>query len=232
MQRGQRLGLFDLGQHPGAALHDLLELGHVFGPLHEAERDPVHPQRQRRVQISAVLGCHGRERQQGVGHVDALAVLDLARHFHDRFGKGIGLAQQAQAHLAIIDQQGVLLLDRLEDLGMRNRHLFGLVAGLAQHQAYALAFGQHARAAGQFAQPDFGALQVAKDADGPSHVFGQLAQVGMHLGQHLMAGVAHIDAKDIHSGLEELAHLLQRVGGGAQGGEDLGLAAAAHQELD
>ena len=39
------------------------------------------PSCQRRVEIGAVLGRHRRHGQQRIGHIDALAVLDLAAHF-------------------------------------------------------------------------------------------------------------------------------------------------------
>ena len=38
------LGFSILASTAGAAAHDLLQFGHVVGPLHERQRDPVHAQ--------------------------------------------------------------------------------------------------------------------------------------------------------------------------------------------
>ena len=120
-QRFNRLGLFDLRQNRGASAHQLAQFGHVVGTLHEGERDPVHAQGQRRFQIGLVLVGHGRKRQKRVGQVHALLVLQYAAHFHEGF-RAIGLGRKrAQAHLAVIDQKNVLLLQRGEDFAMRDR---------------------------------------------------------------------------------------------------------------
>jgi len=51
----------------------------------------------------------------------------------------------------------------------------------------------------------------------------------MHLFQHLMAGVAHIDAEHVDAGIEQGPHHRRCVGGRAQGGEDFCFPAAAHK---
>ena len=93
------------------------------------------------------------------------------------------LLEQAQAHLAVIDQERVLLLDRLENLRMGNGHFVRPVAGLAQHQPDLLAFPEHARTALQGAQPDLGSLQVDQDADRAVLRLRQGAQIAMHAPQ-------------------------------------------------
>ena len=92
VQALHRLGFLDLGEASGAALHDPVQFDHVLGPLHEGKRDPVHAQRQRRFQVGMVLGRHRRQRQQRVGHVHALAVLDLARHLDRGLGEIVATA--------------------------------------------------------------------------------------------------------------------------------------------
>ena len=73
----QRRRLFDLGQHRGAALHQLAQLGHVGGPLHEGQRHPVDADAQREGQVVAVLGGQRRQRDDRAGQGDALVVGQL-----------------------------------------------------------------------------------------------------------------------------------------------------------
>ena len=84
----QRLGLFDLGHHGGLAAHQLLQFGHIVGPLHEGQRHPVDAQLKRGTPRSLrSLSVIADTRQQRVGQVHALAVLQLAAQLDDRFGR-------------------------------------------------------------------------------------------------------------------------------------------------
>jgi hypothetical protein len=96
----------------------------------------------------------------------------------------------------------VLLLDRLEDFRVRDRHFLRLAALFAQHQTNAFTLLQHARTAQELAKPDLGTLQVAEDADRPLDLLRQGAQISDHLAQHVVPGVAHIDTENVHTRLE------------------------------
>ena len=139
------------------------------------------------------------------------------------------MLQQAQAHLAVVDQQRVLLLDRLEDFRMGDGNFIRLVAGFAQHQPDPLAFLQQARAARQGAQPDLGTLQIDQDADGPA-----LDLAAARADRHACAassscGVWLILMRKTSTPASNSAPIISRgVGGRAQGGDDLGLALASH----
>jgi hypothetical protein len=63
------------------------------------------------------LGRHRRQRHHEVGQVDALAVADRACNL-DSVSIDLPCARDAQAHLAVIDQQDAVWFGRLEDLGM------------------------------------------------------------------------------------------------------------------
>ena len=142
VQACQRLGLFDLGQHAGAALHDLFQFGHVLGPLHEAQRDPVHPQFQRRVQVGAILGRHRRHDGSSVsGMLTPLRSLISPATSTNGLGKGVGLGRSRRSRTlpsSISSACFCLIAWKISGCGIgtfwRRR-----VAGLAQHQLDALA---------------------------------------------------------------------------------------------
>ena len=79
-------------------------------------------------------------------------------------------------------------------------------------------------------KPQFRTLQINHDAD-------RTADFAFHFADHrhllphaVMRSMAHIDAEDVHARLEQRAHLLHRVGGRAQSGQDLCFSAAAHRK--
>ena len=114
-----RLRLFDLGHHRGAAARDLLGFRDVLRPLDEGQRHPVDAGGERGFEIGAVLLVQRGKRNGGVGQADALAVgqppADLdARGDALRLGGGNG-----EAHLAVVDQQRAAGRHRAEDFRMR-----------------------------------------------------------------------------------------------------------------
>jgi hypothetical protein len=84
-----RLRLFDLGHHGGAAADQFLGLQDILGALHERERDPVDTGHQGGLKVGAVLRRHRRYRQIGVGQADALAVRHSAAD-HDAGDGALG----------------------------------------------------------------------------------------------------------------------------------------------
>ena len=68
----ERFWLFDLRHNKGTPIDDLFNFGNVIGALHKGQRDPVHIQRQREIEIAPVLGGKGRYRQNRIGDIDAL----------------------------------------------------------------------------------------------------------------------------------------------------------------
>ena len=114
-----RLRLFDLGHHGGAAANQFLGLEHILGALHEGQRDPVDPGHQRRIEVGAILRRHRRNRQIGVGQADALAV----RHPAADHDAGDGALRRGffrdQPHLAVVEQQRVARPQRRQNFRMR-----------------------------------------------------------------------------------------------------------------
>ena len=94
-------------------------------------RSSRRPDCQRGIEIAAVLGRHGRHRQQRVGHVDALAVLDLAADLHDRLGKVSSFAPSRRSRTlpsSISRLCFCLMAGRLRDAGSECRLGLSLVS--------------------------------------------------------------------------------------------------------
>ena len=105
LQLRQRLRLLDLGQTGGAALHDLLQLGHVLGLLDEAERHPVDADPQGEGQVLAVLGRQGRDRHYRLGHGHTLAVRQFRAALDRHIGPGVITLIDPQPHPPVVEQQ-------------------------------------------------------------------------------------------------------------------------------
>ena len=71
------------------------------------------------------------------------------------------------------------------------------------------------------AESDLRALKVGEDADAAAGFVGGLADVVVALLVFGVGAVAEVEAGDVHSGFDECFDLLVRVGGGAQGADDL-----------
>ena len=117
-----RLRLLDLGHHRGAAAGDLLRLGDVFRALDERQRHPIDAGIERRFEVGEILRRQRRDRHDGVGQADALAVRDFAADLDardDALRPGFG---HDQAQLAVVDQERIARLDGGEDFRMRQMH--------------------------------------------------------------------------------------------------------------
>ncbi|MNV53290.1 hypothetical protein D3C71_1454300 [compost metagenome] len=101
----QRLGLLDLGDQPGTAADAGAQVLDIACALHERQRNPVHSQRQAELEIGDVLGGQRAERQDGVGHVDALARAQHAPGHDARVYMGRRAGDHLQSHAAIVKQQ-------------------------------------------------------------------------------------------------------------------------------
>jgi chromosome segregation protein len=62
---------------------------------------------QRRIQIGAVLGRHGGDRDGRIGQAHALAIGNASRHIDNADSAAFGHFADMQTHFAIIDQNGV-----------------------------------------------------------------------------------------------------------------------------
>jgi hypothetical protein len=167
-QRLDRGGLLQLGHDASAALHDVAQLVHVIGALHERQRDPVDAQRQPEVEIAPVLLGQRRDRQQHVGHVDALALREGTTG-DDARGREVGSAGlHAQANLAVVDQQIGARFQRGEDLRMRQAHAPLVARRGIEVETERGARLQSNRTVGEGADAQFGPLQVEQHAYRPA----------------------------------------------------------------
>src|SRR5579859_1438720 len=111
-------------------------------------------------------------------------------------------------------------------MGQRNALLAAF--GAFQHEAHLLALLDGKFAVLQRSDADLRPLQILQDADRAADILLQRAQGGMDLGMIVMGAMAEIQPEDVGAGQEELLQPFRRVAGGADGGDDLGMAMAAH----
>ena len=222
-----RLGLFHLHHDPGAAGGDALGLGDVLGALHEGQADVFDAERQDEVEVGAVLGGQGRDRQGDVGDVDALAVGQRAAD--DDFGLevvGAG-AGDAQAELAVVEQQGGADLGGGDDFLVRQVDAADVARGGVEVEPEGLA-GLQLHAAGlELADAQLGALDVGEDADGAADAAFDLADHADARGVVFVGAVGEVEAEDVGAGAVEAFDDLDGGGGGAERRDHLGAAAAA-----
>jgi len=110
--------LFDFGHQRSGLTHELTRQLDVLAPLHEGQRDPIDPQAQGVIEIGLVLLGKRPDRQHGIGQTDALAAGKNAADDDGGRDRRGAFVDHAHADLAIIEQQRVTRLDRLEDLRM------------------------------------------------------------------------------------------------------------------
>ena len=184
------------------------------------------------LQIGAILLGQRGNREHDVGDVDALVVGQGAAD-HDLGLQGVGvLAGHAQAQLAVVQQQCRADRRGFDDFGMRQIDPLGVAGGGVQVQAQALAGLQVYSSASETADSEFRTLNVAQDADGAVEFRLQLADHGEAGGVAGMVAVRKIQPEYIGAGLKQTGQNLNRAAGGAEGGDDLGSAAAAQLRLD
>src|SRR5689334_364920 len=92
-----------------------------------------------------------------------------------------------------------------------------------------LAFLKRSRAAGQRSQSNLGSLQVNENPNWSADLSLERAYGAVKFAKRCVRGVAHIDAKDIGSRVEQSANARLRRCSGAEGGEYFCLAAPSHR---
>ncbi len=227
----QRLRLLQLGHDPGPAVGDGARLRHVLRPLHEGQADVVHAVVQGEAQVLVVLLRQRGYRQHHVRHVDALAVGQRAAGDDLAFQVVLPPAGHAQAQLAVIQQQRGADAGGHHDLGVRQLH----PAGVARHRGQVEAEGSArsaAHASGlEGAHPQLRPLHVGQDADRAARFRFQRADDGDVGGVVVMAAMAEVQPEHVGAAAEQPAEHVSRAAGRADGGDDLGAAAAAQLAL-
>jgi hypothetical protein len=84
----------------------------------------------------------------------------------------------------------------------------------------------------QQASANFGALKVLQDADSAAFALGGAAEALNVMGVIFVGAVGEVEARDIHTTAEELAHGGFGAAGGADGADDFGAARRGTVLLD
>ena len=193
--------------------------------------DPVDAGVERGFEIGAILLRQRRERNRGVRQAHALAVRQVAADLDPRDDLAFGNLGRRQAHLAVVEQQRVAGLDRLEDLGMRQVHARDAARRLVGIERERRALRQHHRAAFELPDAKLRALQIDQDADRPLAFVLDRADGRHQLAHAVMRRVAHIDAEDVGAGAEQRGDHGTLGRRRAERGDDLGTAQTSHQFL-
>ncbi len=90
---------------------------------------------QRKREIGAVLVGDGRDRQHRLRHVDPLVVRQRAADQDLSVGEIAAAVADLEAQLAVIEQQLGSRLQRIEDLGMRQRRTLPIARGRIEVEA-------------------------------------------------------------------------------------------------
>ncbi|MNQ50433.1 hypothetical protein D3C85_643780 [compost metagenome] len=224
----QGLGLLDLGQAGRLAVHDALQLGHVLGLLHEAERHPVDAEAQGKGQILAVLGRQGRDGNDSLRHRHALAVRQLGAALDRDVGPLIRALPDPQADTPVVDQQQHAGAQGLEDFRVRHLHP-RLVARLrVQIEAHPVAGLDGDLDIGEPAQPQLRPLQVGQNAQRALQRDLGAAHSLEGGGVVLVRTMAEVQAEDVHPGLGQRLDGRGRTARGSKGRDDARAAGSVH----
>ncbi len=203
-------------------VHDAVDVLDVASAAYEGQRDDVEAGAQRPAQVCLVLVGEGGDGHGDAGEVEALVVGDHSA-FDDR-GVDAGSVDGGdfEADLAVVDEDAFAG----GDVGGEAR-VGGAAGLLVAFDAFfdgdgegVAAFEEYG-AFGEAAESDLRALKVGEEADAAAGLVGGLADV---LVAHLVFGVAavaEVEAGYVHSGVDQCLDLVVRVGGGAQGTDDL-----------
>ena len=202
-----RLRLLDLGEHPGMAARHLLDLRQILGPLDEGERDPVDVDIERRFEVGAVLGRQRAEADGRIGNVDALAIGKAGADLDGGDRPGLRALRHLEADLAVVEEEAVPGLERREDFGMGQFDAAGVAGARIGIEGEGMAGLERDRMLAEGTDPEFRALQVDQDADRPAAVRFDRADIADQIPQPRVIGMAHIDAEDVRTGLEQAPDL-------------------------
>ncbi len=141
----------------------------------------------------------------------------------DALANNAGITKFAPAHndMDALDRAD---FERLENLLVRKAGSFRIAGCRIAIQHKHLPGFKHRRAAGKFADAQFGPLQVSKDRRRPPERFFEPADRLDEFGLFGLRAVAHIDPKGVRPRLEQLLDHFGRAAGWAERGENAHLA--------
>ena len=216
----------------GGLADELARELHVLAALHERQRHPVDAEAQREIEVLLVLVGERPDRQHGVGQADALAARQRAADQHGGIDARGALLGHAHADLAVVEQQRVPGLDRLEDLRMRQEHALGPAVALRADRSGRWRPRSRRRARRRYCRRGTsgpagrtGCRSAARSWPRP------LRTAACTFFTRSKERVAHVDAEHVDARLEQALDHLGGVRRRSEGGDDLDAPRASHLGL-
>ena len=224
------LRLLDLGDHRAADAdlvhHPVHELD-VLGVADEGQRDEVDAQSQRELQILGVLLRHRRHADRDAGQRQTLVVADRAAFgdVADDVGAVLDLDGD-ERDVAVVDEQPVAGPHVVGELLVRRRDAVVVAGAVLDGDADPLAGGPHRPARRRSGRAGSWALQVGEHRDVAACGLRGLADLVESPAVLGVLAVAEVQPGHVHAGLDERPQPFWRVGGRAEGADDLRAAAS------
>ena len=175
-----------------------------------------------------VLSGHGRDGQNGVGHVHAFPVGQAATVHHRGVGEVRAAALDPQPDAAVVEQEVLPRLQHGKDLRVRQVGPLLITLRLIEVETEVVPARQGDPAALETADTQFRALQVHDRADWTPALLLDLAEHCEALGVIFMAAVTEVEAEHVRTGVGQLANPLLGRTCRTQCRDDLGAAVPAH----
>src|SRR6056297_2135349 len=134
----------------------------------------------------------------------------------------------SQSDLAVVDQKVGSRFQRCEDLGVGQADAACVTLGLVKIEPERRALDQFFLTVRECPDAQFRPLKVGQNGDRAVQILFDLANDAVTLGDLAMFAMAHVEAKDIRSGLVQGADRVVIRRGGAKRGHDLDIAVASH----
>jgi hypothetical protein len=210
-------------------VHDLAQFVHVLGGTGKAERDPVHAQADGKAGVGAILVGQRRDRQQRVGHVDALARLDLAAVDDAAVDVPVNNLIDAQLDVAVVDQHGGAGFEvrRQVEVNRNDGDVGGKLAGVLAHidvhpDEDDRLIDRHRHGLRQPADAHLGALQIGEERHRFTGDLACLAHQASHARMEGVVAVAEVHARHAHAGTDHLGQNLNVGAGWTNGCDNVG----------
>ena len=190
----------------------------------EAEREIVEVEFCADREIPEVLGRQGRQVDLHAGQVDVTPRPEHAACEHLAADAVVLFAQDFHVDVAVVHEDDIALGNVVDEPIVVNVHRIVLLAARSAHGELEGVAGVQVQARFKVAGADGRALGVHHDGDVGGRLAGCLADALDDSMHPVVLGVAHVEPEDVCPGGDELGEHLRRVGGGAEGADDLGFA--------
>lgn len=218
--------VFDFGDDAGvgsaAVAEQLAQFGNVVGFAHEGEGDEVNAELDAELDIAAVLVGDGGQGDVDAGEVDVAAAAKFALGEDFAFDAAVKFFEDSQFDHAVVEQDGVAVVDVVDEVGVIDVHGFFFFALGAFDGQFEDVTGFELERQRQVAGANGGALGVEHDRAGPTGLLGGGTDAGDDGAGPVVSGVAHVEAEDIHAGRDEFFQHVGRFGARPDGADNFG----------